>query len=80
LIARLPRRASFNIPSHKTLLGVGAETASKAAIGVVFIAWMLVAGAECITAIRQPLAQVDNARAPATSTVFPQMPPQNSGQ
>ena len=83
LIALLPRRTRCNIPSRETLLSAGAVTNSRSVISmilinVIFAIFMM--SAQWIAASRQPPAQVDSARVPASSTVFPQMPPPNSGQ
>lgn len=82
LIALLPSRASSNVRTREMLLGVDAVTNSRAVtslifINVIFFAFML--GAQFIIASRQPPAQVDNAHAPASSTVLPQMPAPSSG-
>jgi hypothetical protein len=62
------------------MLLVGAVTNSRALMYVIFMALVIVWGTQCIIlAIRQP-AQLDNARVPATGTVFPRMTPQSSGQ
>jgi hypothetical protein len=83
LIGLLPRRSSFNIPPHKTLLGVGAAPDSLSvihaiAINVIIMAFVL--GAQWIMASSQPPAQVDSAHASASGTVSPQMPSPDSGQ
>ena len=81
LIALLPRRARPNLPSRETLLSVGTATNSRAVISMIFICviiTILMMSAEWITANRQTPAQVDNAQAPASSAVFPQLPPSNS--
>ena len=79
LIGLLPRRAGSNIPSRETLLGVVAATNSRAVIAFVFF-MALVLSAQCIIASRQSPAQADNAYAPASSAVFPKIPPPNSGR
>lgn len=83
LTALLPRRASPNIARRKTLLSVGAVTDPRAVIyviliNVMFTIFMLVA--QWIVADRQTQAQIDNVPAQASSTVSPQMPPQNLGR
>jgi hypothetical protein len=77
LIALLPRRASSNIASRETLLGVGAAIGSGALIYLILMVFML--GAQCIIASRQPPAPVDKAHAQALSTVSTLMPPPSSG-
>src|ERR1019366_3539435 len=80
LILLLPREASSSVISSKMLLGAGDATKLRAGIFkfVVFMVIMLVA--QWIAASRQPSVQVDNAYAPASSTVSPQNPPQNLGR
>ena len=81
LVALLPRRARSNLPSRETLLSVGAATNPRAFIPMIFIyviVTIFMMGAQWIAASRQPPAQVDNAQAPASSAVFPQLPPPNS--
>jgi len=82
LIALLPRRARSNIPSHKMLLGGGAVTNPRAVMYLILISVIVaifMMGAQWVAASCQPPAQ-DNAQAPASSAVFPQLPPPNSGQ
>ena len=82
LIALLPHRARSSIPSRETLLNVGTATNSRSVIYMILInviVTIFVLGAQWIAASRQPPAQ-DNAQAPASSAVFPQLPPPNSGQ
>ena len=80
LIALLPRRSSFNIPSRGTMLGAGGLTKSWLVIYVIaymiFMAFMM--GAQGVIANRQPPASVDNADAPTSSTTQPQAPLANS--
>jgi hypothetical protein len=83
LIALLPGRASSNRSSPQTLVGVGMVINSRTVlhlifINVIFMAFML--GAQFIIGSRQPPAQVDSDHTPASSTVFPMMPPSSSGQ
>ncbi len=82
LVALLPRRGRSNLPSPKKLLSVGAATNPRTFIPMIFI-YVIVAifmmGAQWIAASRQPPAQ-DSAQAPASSAVFPQLPPRNSSQ
>jgi hypothetical protein len=83
LIGLLPRQARSKIPSRATKLGVGAATNFRAIIYLIFIYVILASfmlGAEWIAASRQPPVHVDSAHAPASSTVFPQMQPPNSGR
>jgi hypothetical protein len=61
------------------LLGVVAATNSRAVIAVVFF-MALALSVQCIVASRQSPAQVDNANAPASSAVFPKIPPPNYGR
>jgi len=78
LIALLPRRARSNIPSRETV--VSAATNPRAVISAIFINvifTIFMLAAQWIVASRQPPAQVDSAHVPASSTVFPQMPPPN---
>jgi len=78
LIVLLPRGAGSNIASRETLLNDGAVTNSRTIMYVIIIAFML--GAQYIIASHQTPAQVDNAHAPASSTVIPQIPPPSPGQ
>ncbi|MFI5020962.1 MAG: hypothetical protein ACHQRJ_04830 [Alphaproteobacteria bacterium] len=83
LIALLPRRAGSNISSREALLGAGAATNPRhlirvIVINLIFMAFML--GTQWIMASRQPPAQVDNAHAPASSTVSPQTPRPDSAR
>ena len=80
LIGLLPRRASFHIPSHETLFGIGAVNDSRGFIYAILIFVAFVLGAQWIIASEQPSAQVDNAAGRASSTFFPPMSPPNSGQ
>ena len=83
LIALLPGRASSNVHSRETLPGVDAVTNSRTVISMIIvnaIFFAFVLGAQFIIASRKPPAQVDNAHAPASSTVLPQLPPPTSGQ
>ena len=83
LIALLPSRTSSKTPSRETLLSVGAATNPRAVIPMIFIYVIItifVKSAEWIAASRQTPAQVDNAQAPASSAVFPRLPPPDSGQ
>jgi hypothetical protein len=73
LIARLPRQASSNVPSRGTLLSVGVVT-----LYAILVALML--GAQWIMTIRQLPAGIENAHAPFSSKVFPQMLPLSSGK
>jgi hypothetical protein len=81
LIALLPRQARSNITSpHQTSLGGGESTNSRLASYAMLIIMTLMLGAHFITANRQSKAPVDNPRAPASSTVAPDMPSSSSGQ
>ncbi len=70
LVALLPRRGRSNLPSPKKLLSVGAATNPRTFIPMIFI-YVIVAifmmGAQWIAASREPPAQVDGARAPAST-------------
>jgi hypothetical protein len=82
LIALLPRVTRSNIPSRETLLSGGAVTNSRAVIYMILInviVTIFMLGAQWIAASRQPPAQ-NNAQAPASTVVFPPLPPPNSGQ
>jgi hypothetical protein len=82
LIALLPSRTSSKTPSRETLLGGGAAINPRAVLPMIFV-YVIIAicmmSAQWIAASRQPPAQ-DNARAPASSAVVPQLPRPNSGQ
>jgi hypothetical protein len=75
LITLLPRRRSSYLASRPTSLGVGAKTKFRAAartvICAIFTSFIL--AAPCIIAHRHPPAQVDNAHAPASRAVSPNM-------
>lgn len=79
LIALLPRRASFNVPSRDGSAGVGAVTNPRAVIYVILYA-MLIASVMGIAAGRQPSAGVDTARTPTSSAAFPEEPPPTPGK
>ena len=82
LIALLPRGARSNLPSRETLLSVGAATNSRAIIYMILInviVTIFMLGAQWMAASRQPPVQ-NNAQAPASSAVSPQLPPPNSRQ
>jgi hypothetical protein len=70
LITLLPPRTRSNIPSRETLLGGGAVTNFRTVIFMIFI-YVIIAifmmGAQWIAASREPPAQVDGARAPAST-------------
>ena len=70
LITLLPPRTRSNIPSRETLLGVGAVTNFRTIIYMIFI-YVIIAifmlGAQWIAASHEPPAQVDSARAPAST-------------
>jgi hypothetical protein len=81
LIALLPRHAHSKITSpHQKSPGAGEGTNSRLASYAMLIIMTLMLGAHFITANRQSKAQVDNPRAPASSTVAPDMPSSSSGQ
>ena len=82
LIALLPRVTRSNIPSHETLLSGGAVTNSQAVIYMILInviVTIFMLGAQWIAASHRPPAQ-NNTQAPASTVVFPPLPPPNSGQ
>ena len=78
VIALLPSRVSSNIPSRATLIGPSAATKSPVVIYVISMAVVL--GALGIMASYQSRAPVDRDHAPASGTIFPQMPPASSGR
>jgi hypothetical protein len=78
LVALLPRRTSAKIPSGETASGVGETINSRALVYGIVMAFVL--GALCVITSRQTPERVDNAQAPASSTVSPQTPPPSSGQ
>lgn len=83
LIVRLPRRARSKIPSREVLLGGGAVMNPRVLIYVVIINAIIaitMMGAQWVATSRQVSAQVDNAHVLASSTVFAQTPPPNSGR
>jgi len=77
LIPLLPRRAGSNIPSRAPSRGIGAAPKSQVVEYAIYylISMAFVLGAQYIIAGHQPPAQVEKAPAPASSAVFPQMPP-----
>jgi hypothetical protein len=83
LIALLPGPTGSNVASRETPLRVGAVSNSRRAlyvilINVIFMALLL--GAQQLMASRQPPAQPDEAGAPGSDTVSPQIPTPSSGQ
>jgi|SRR5579872_5256326 len=81
LIALLPRGAGSNFPSRETMLSTTDAMTNSRTTTIVFVIFMAFAlGAQFIAASRQPSAQVDNAHAPAPSTVIPQIPPPSPDQ
>jgi len=83
LVALLPGPARSSTPSRETLLSFGGVTNSRAVIYMILInviVTIFMLGAQWIAASRQPPARVDSAHAPASSIVFPRMPPPTSGQ
>jgi len=80
LIALLPRRAGSNIGSSEALLDAHSVINARAIIYVTFIFMYFLLLAQGIMASRQPQAQVENAHAPAPTTVVPKVPPPSSGQ
>jgi len=80
LVALLPSGAGFNIRSHEKLLDPGAVIKSRAAIVAIYVICMvLVLTAQSFIAVRQLPAQVDNAQAPASSTVYSDFAPLSFG-
>lgn len=74
LVALLPRRASLSTPSRETLVGGGAAhlgVVVRTVIYVIYVAFFL--GGQYLLVSGRPSAQVD-VRAPASSTISPQMP------
>jgi hypothetical protein len=82
LVALLPRRASVNIPSPKTLLGVNPVTMSPAVTCVIscVIVMAVMLGAQYVIENYQPPAAVDIAQTPASGTVSKHTPLSNGGQ
>ena len=80
LILLLPREASSSVISSKMLLGAGDATKLRAGIFKFVVFMVIMLAAQWIAASRQPSVQVDNAYAPASSTVSPQNPPQTLGR
>jgi hypothetical protein len=78
LIALLPQQASS--PSRESFVGAGAVSNPRAFIYVYVIFTVFVLAAQCIIASRRPPVLTDDARTPASSTVFPPMPTPSSGQ
>jgi hypothetical protein len=78
LISLLPRTAGANIQLRKPFLGKGIASNSRGIIYAVFIA--LLFGALCVAASRRPPGRLDDAHAPISRTVAPQIPPLSSGQ
>ena len=58
----------------------GERQNSSAVLYVYFVILAVMMGAQVFMASRLPQAQLDNAPAPAASTVAPQMAPPSSGQ
>ncbi len=78
LIALLPGPTSSNVASRETPLRVGAVSNPRRAlyvilINVIFMAFLL--GAQYLITSRQPPAQPDEARAPASSMTAPHIAP-----
>jgi hypothetical protein len=81
LIELLPRQGRTNITSpHQPSPGGSEGINSRLASYAMLIILTLMLSAHFITANRQPQRQVDNPRAPASSTVAPDMPSPSSGQ
>jgi hypothetical protein len=82
LIALLPRATTPNpkIPPRKALFGTDAATHPRAVICMYVIVLAFALCAQWIAASRQPATPVDSVRAPAYSTVSPQVQPPNAGQ
>jgi hypothetical protein len=80
LILLLPREASSSVISSKMLLGAGDATKLRAGIFKFVVFMVIMLAAQWIAASRQPSVQVDNAYAPASSTVSPQNRPQTLGR
>jgi hypothetical protein len=82
LIALLPHRDSPNIPVRDMLVAIGPATDPRAVIYMIFFFYFItsVLGAQSMLASRQPSAQIDDAHASDSRTVFPQIPPPRSNQ
>ena len=78
LITLLPRRSGPNPPSNASVPRVDAVTKSRVVFFVIIMAVML--SAQLIMANRHSPVQTDNARAQASSTVSPGVPPPSSDQ
>jgi hypothetical protein len=78
LISLLPRTTGASVPLHNPLLGRGFASNSRAIFYALLIA--LLFGALCLAASRRPSARLDDAHAPISRTVSPQIPPSSSGQ
>ena len=79
LIALLPRGASSSVASRTMLIGAGEATKFRVGIYMCAVFIFVMLAAQGIVASRQLPAQVDNAHAPASSTVSPQTPPPRFG-
>jgi hypothetical protein len=78
VIALLPSRVGSDIPSRATLIGLG--TATKSPVVTYVISMAVVLAALGIVASYQSRRPVDRDHAPASSTIFPQMPLASSGR
>jgi len=79
LITLLPSRTSSDIPSRGSLLDADDVTKFRAGICMLAVFLVFILASQWIAADRQPQSRIDSAQAQASSTVFPQMPPSNSG-
>ena len=80
LVALLPRRADPEVPSRKTLPSAGAATHRRAVMFVYAIFIVIALGVQWIAVSHQLSAPASNDRAPASSTVSPQVHPPISGR
>jgi hypothetical protein len=80
LIVLLPRRSPSSIPSRGTLPDAGEVAKFRAGICMFAVFMVIMLAAQLVVASRQTPAQIDTTQAPASSAVFPQLPPPNSGQ
>jgi hypothetical protein len=67
LIALLPRQGNSKVPPRTTSAGGNVATKSRIVVFVVVMTFLL--GTQFLMRSHQPLAQADNARAPASSIV-----------
>jgi hypothetical protein len=80
LIALLPRQANSESLSRKALPSVDDVTKFRAGICMYAAFIFVMLATQWIAVSRQPPVQIDNANAPTSSTVIPQIPSAKSGQ